>query len=558
VTLNARLDDDRPVVPSFVGVRSENADIVSRDVARLRSPPHVALPRDRHASRTRRARNHRADHQTNAFTLPQSQSSGGGSSSFQGSGRTLGTKADEEERKKQRLAALEAAQKNKKPSAGTDVDAMRAEILRERERRRAAAQAATPAAGGDERKEGVPTNEPARARVAAAASSLVANADPSSIMTLCKIACNAAEDAFGDTAPLFANPENAFALATEEEREAASTRVDRRSVKFANEKVRAAFGVRSPSASSSAADGNAAVAAFVAAGFLVVRENETSLDALGLTLPYTADVRLVSFLVETMASSHPGVSLLAAKIARLAKPGFRRAKAIDPTKPPLGGRRAQAYTPPAVSAAKNMQLDDAFFKRDASEVAEEFARAKARRERESALTTRAWKEREALSRREEDGTECAEHLNEKFAPVTVRVRLPDGTQLRGVFGPREPVGAVRAFVHESLREPFRKFDLSFLGAPLKGDDDEKKTPRDSLTGLRTHNVRDASNASKSVRAIGHKGVGYGEEGTVAGAGLAPSALITFSWAEPARPGENTDGERRVLNDELTRNAQPLE
>lgn len=527
---------------------------MSRGSARRRTSPFPATATRRERVKTRNAR---ADHLANAFTLPQSQSSGGGSSSFQGSGRTLGTKADEEERKKQRLAALEAAQKNKKPSAGTDVDAMRAEILRERERRRAAAQAATPNAGGDERKEGVPSNDPARARVAAAASSLVANADPSSIMTLCKIACNAAEDAFGDTAPLFANPENAFALATEEEREAASTRVDRRSVKFANEKVRGAFGLRD--VSSSAADlSNAAVAAFVAAGFLVVREHETSLDAVGLTLPYAADVRLVSFLVETMASSHPGVSLLAAKIARLAKPGFRRAKAIDPTKPPLGGRRAQAYTPPAVSAAKNMQLDDAFFKRDASEVAEEFAKAKARRERESALTTRAWKEREALSKREEDGTECAEHLNEKYAPVTVRVRLPDGTQLRGVFGPREPVGAVRAFVHESLREPFRKFDLSFLGAPLKGDDDEKKTPRDSLTGLRTHNVRDASNASKSVNAIGHKGVGYGEEGTVSGAGLAPSALITFSWAEQARPGENTDGDPRVLNDELTRNAEPLE
>ena len=448
---------------------------------------------------------------------------------------------------------------------------MRAEILRERERRRAAAQAAaqaaTPAAGGYP----IPStaNDPARARVAAAAASLVAAADPSSVLTLCKIACNAAEDAFGDTAPSFANPENAFALATEEEREAASTRVDRRSVKFANEKVRGAFGLRDASSSAADVNGNAAVAAFVAAGFVVVRENEENeenetADALGLTLPYAADVRLVSFLVETMASSHPGVAPLAAKIARLAKPGYRRAKAIDPTKPPLGGRRAQAYTPPAVSAAATMQLDDAFFRRDASEVAEEFARAKARRERESALTTRAWKEREALSRREEDGTASAS-AKEKFAPVTVRVRLPDGTQLRGVFGPREPVGAVRAFVHESLREPFRKFDLSFLGAPLKGDDDslstggaEKKMPRDSLTGLRTHNVRDASNASKSLRTIGHKGVGYAEEGTVAGAGLAPSALITFSWAEPARPGENTDGDPRVLNDELTRNAEPLE
>ena len=31
------------------------------------------------------------------------------------------------------------------------------------------------------------------------------------------------------------------------------------------------------------------------------------------------------------------------------------------------------------------------------------------------------------------------------------------------------LGAVRAFVHESLREPFRRFDLAFLGAPLVGD-----------------------------------------------------------------------------------------
>ena len=206
---------------------------------------------------------------------------------------------------------------------------------------------------------------------------------------------------------------------------------------------------------------------------------------------------------------------------------------------------------------------------DASEVAEELARAKARREAQSALTTRAWKE----ARRKEAAEEEASANRAKSDPVTVRVRLPDGTQLRGIFGPREPVGAVRAFVHESLREPFRRFDLAFLGAPLRGDEGDvisdangaKAKPRDSLTGLRTHNVRASSNpngltgsvSSKGAR-VGHKGVGYGEEGTVAGAGLAPSALITFSWAEPARPGENTDGDPRVLNDALSRDAQPLE
>ena len=83
-------------------------------------------------------------------------------------------------------------------------------------------------------------------------------------------------------------------------------------------------------------------------------------------------------------------------------------------------------------------------------------------------------------------------------PVTVRVRLPDGTQLLGMFGPREPHRrGARVLVHESLREPFRRFDLAFLGAPLRGDENDvisdangaKAKPRDSLTGLRTHNVR---------------------------------------------------------------------
>ena len=455
---------------------------------------------------------------------------------------------------------------------------MRAEILREREKRRAAMQAAIATENGgrslgDSGSTG--TNaDPARARVAAGAARVVAAADAARLATLCKIACNAAEDAFGDTAPTFANPENAFALATDAEQVAAATRVDKRSVKLANGKVREAF-------FGGDADG-AAVDAFVAAGFVLENGEETAVsrndvvDARRLTLPYTADVRLVSFLVEEMAKvgakgSENASASFAAKIARLAAPGYRKKRAVDPTKPPVGGRRAQAFVPPTgPSAAARMQLDDAFFRRDASEVAEELARAKARREAQSALTTRAWKE----ARRKEAAEEEASANRAKSDPVTVRVRLPDGTQLRGIFGPREPVGAVRAFVHESLREPFRRFDLAFLGAPLRGDDDggsgsagekQNRKPRDSLTGLRTHNTRDVSNPNQRLSdprhaegRVGHRGVGYGEEGTVVGAGLAPSALITFSWAEPARPGENTDGDPRVLNDALCAAAQPLE
>lgn len=485
---------------------------------------------------------------------------------------------------------------------------MRAEILREREKRRAAMKGSMPYGndGRGETRSGEPTEkraiaDPARARVAAAIArfeSLNRPSSPTAALTLCRIACNACEDAFGDTAPTFANPENAFALATESEKNAAETRVDRRSVKLANAKVREAFfGAREPSANEAvstrvdeSSESSPAVDAFVAAGFVLendaatdvsrdeedfslqVKKNQTaaSVDARRLTLPYTADVRLVSFLAERLATvaaaASPLAAPLAAKAARLAAPGYRKARAVDPTKPPAGGRGARAFVPPAGgSAAARAQLDDAFFRRDASEVAAEFARAKAAREASSALTTRAWKE----ARKKEEEEE--EKKTKRTDPVTVRVRLPDGTQLRGMFGPREPIGAVRAFVHESLREPFRRFDLAFLGAPLRGDEGDAISdangakaakPRDSLAGLRTHNVRASGLGSGSVSSkgarLGHKGVGYGEEGTVAGAGLAPSALITFSWAEPARPGENTDGDPRVLNDALSRDAQPLE
>jgi len=487
------------------------------------------------------------------------------------------------------------------------VDAMRAEILREREKRRAAMKGSMPY--GNDGRSGEPTEkraieDPARARVAAAIARLESLNRPSTLtaaLTLCRIACNACEDAFGDTAPTFANPENAFALATDSEKNAATRRVDRRSVKLANAKVRwAFFGNREePSANededvSGGDESSPAVDAFLAAGFVLEndaatdasrdeddedvslknKKNRASADARRLTLPYAADVRLVSFLAERLAAvaaaASPLAAPLAAKAARLAAPGYRKARAVDPTKPPAGGRGARAFVPPAGgSAAARAQLDDAFFRRDASEVAAEFARAKAAREASSALTTRAWKEARKKEEEEEE-----DKKTKRTDPVTVRVRLPDGTQLRGMFGPREPIGAVRAFVHESLREPFRRFDLAFLGAPLRGDEGDETSdangakaakPRDSFAGLRTHNVRASSNpngltgsvSSKGAR-VGHKGVGYGEEGTVAGAGLAPSALITFSWAEPARPGENTDGDPRVLNDALSRDAQPLE
>jgi hypothetical protein len=172
--------------------------------------------------------------------------------------------------------------------------------------------------------------------------------------------------------------------------------------------------------------------------------------------------------------------------------------------------------------------------------------SQAKREQSSFLSTKAWKNANFKNTGDDDES--------------------DGTQLLGRFGPREPIAAVRTFVSEHLREPFRSFGLSFLGSALVGDEDDpgnakdtSNKPRDSLTGLRTHNVRDTTNPNwKHKTNVGFKGLGYGTEGTVVGAGLAPSALITFAWADKATKGVNTDGNPAVLNENILRDAVALE
>ena len=165
---------------------------------------------------------------------------------------------------------------------------MRAEILREREKRRAAMKGSMPY-GNDGHGGAASASRLKNARrrirrardVAAAIARLATDrpTDPAAALTLCRIACNACEDAFGDTAPTFANPENAFALATESEKIAAATRVDRRSVKFANAKVREAFFGGEESANEDASgDESPAVDAFVAAGFVLENDAATEVS----------------------------------------------------------------------------------------------------------------------------------------------------------------------------------------------------------------------------------------------------------------------------------------
>ena len=105
----------------------------------------------------------------------------------------------------------------------------------------------------------------------------------------------------------------------------------------------------------------------------------------------------------------------------------------------------------------------------------------------------------------------------------VRVRMPDGVVLQGDFGRREPAGAVREFVARALREPHRTFSLTFLGKPVTEDDEGGAAAK-------------AAAEREQAKRLGGKGAGYAAAGTVEGAGLFPSALVTLKWTDA-----NTDG-----------------
>ena len=264
--------------------------------------------------------------------------------------------------------------------------AMRAEILREREKRRAVAGDGAGGAGGSSINSGsvnstLPETDPARVAIetAVATRNAIADADADAdaktnlITTLCKIAANALDDAFGDSAFVFSNPENAYENATETEKVMAVTRADKRSVKLGNVKIAALFTARG------------ALDAFLAAGFVVEKDDSTDvsgsvevdIDTRRLTLPHTAHVTHVNFLVQKLATLCSAALPSAERTARVADPRFRKKRTVDPKAPPIGGRGAKAFRP-ALTKAKTATLDDSFFKRDASEVAADFETAKVR------------------------------------------------------------------------------------------------------------------------------------------------------------------------------------
>jgi len=294
------------------------------------------------------------------------------------------------------------------------VDAMRREVLAEREKRRAERAAATAAAAASEAAIDADLSHPACASIDAAIARLAAIPDRAVVVgaaaTLARVVANVA------TAPEDARY---------------------RRLRLANEKIAAA---------TTRADGG--VALLEALGFVAIEEPESG-DAF-LALPESVrDVAPFQVAIRRFVSAGL-LSRAAASALTTPKPPPR----ADPTKPPSNGRETRVFLPAVTCAAAVTELPDEYFKRDASEIQAEFKAAAERRENAGALMTKAWREKNMNKNGDDDDDDKAD-----ARPVTVRVRVPDGCVLEGKFMPREPIAVVREWVSGALREHFRAFAL---------------------------------------------------------------------------------------------------
>lgn len=442
----------------------------------------------------------------------------------------MGTKAEDEEKKKARIAALEAeAEKRRRAQAGggasggggapsrgglapsgaaaaaaarlaagaggSSADDMRRQILAERERRRAAMLKEK-----EERDKALAAEDedPAMAPLNDAVARVAAHADAeASASLLLRIVGNALN-----------NPgEPKY-----------------RRVRLANPKIAAAV---------LETDGGLVV--LECAGFRLVFEDDGGEgDPRVMVLDADADPAPLSAAFRRLARLAPAAAAKFLQAAPAAAP-----RPPDPAKPPAAGRRARAFTPAEVCAAAVTDLGDEYFQRTPEEIAAEVARKRAQRERDSVLTTKSWKDKNRFGW--EGGADGPREGGfDAGKPAVVRVRMPDGVVLQGDFGRREPAGAVREFVANSLREPHRTFSLSFLGVPVTEDDEGGAA------------AKVAAEREQAKRG-GGKGAGYAAAGTVEGAGLFPSALVTLKWTDA-----NTDGGKAALASALMASAEPLE
>ena len=102
--------------------------------------------------------------------------------------------------------------------------------------------------------------------------------------------------------------------------------------------------------------------------------------------------------------------------------------------------------------------------------------SQAKREQSSFLSTKAWKN--ANFKNTGDDDESAE--DKKHQPVVVRVRMPDGTQLLGRFGPRDSIAAVVYCASGGRLERCGSFAEAFSGSARVWDEDDPGDAKDAL------------------------------------------------------------------------------
>jgi UBX domain-containing protein 6 len=182
-----------------------------------------------------------------------------------------------------------------------------------------------------------------------------------------------------------------------------------------------------------------------------------------------------------MKQRQPAAASVPAPVSAEPAPSVQRATVVAGVDPDVPAPAAPRNTRVLLPTPAEGDPPAWFFERTSAEVKAAYLSAIRRKEESQQLLTRATRERRDAQRRAA--------LGPPPTVATIRVRFPEGIALQGEFFPREPTVAVHAWVASALRDPLNTFELV-------GPD---RTP---------------------VEAGG---------GSVARAGLVPSATLLFRW-----------------------------
>ena len=190
----------------------------------------------------------------------------------------------------------------------------------------------------------------------------------------------------------------------------------------------------------------------------------------------------------------PGGSGLASASDAAAAAAVASAAAGQPGPSDALDRLWQVFTVPQESGLPQLEVPESFFELTPSELQREYAMRTQRGSSGRELQTGAMRAAAEARRRGKAGTVCA------YRSCVVRVRLPCGRLLQGVFAPVETSAAVCAFVAAALECPTAAFELFVHPGRLSLSAD--RTSAETLLKL----------------------------------GLVPAALINFKWGPGGASG----------------------